>query len=133
MPWVAIIHATFDSKADADHIYNQSLAVATTASVARLGDEMERTSHGFVAQEQEDGTLVVDRGWHVDLFGIVRQGEPDRDEPPAWIQPTGAHNSYPATDVRGDQTRVTHNGQTWRNSHGNGNSWAPGVFGWTVV
>ena len=45
MPYVVLVHATFDNKADADHIYNQAKSVATTASVARIGDAGERTSH----------------------------------------------------------------------------------------
>ena len=42
----------------------------------------------------------------------------------AWVQPTGAHDAYPAGAV------VTHNGKVWLNTHGNGNVWEPGVFGW---
>ena len=49
------------------------------------------------------------------------------DGPQPWVQPTGAHDAYPAGAV------VTHNGQTWANSHGDGNIWTPGEFGWTVV
>lgn len=134
MPHVVIVHATFASKADADHIHDQALAVATNASVARIGDEGERTSHGFIAEEQADGSLIVDRSWHKDLFGIVREGvEPSTESAPQWIQPTGAHDAYPVTNVRGDESRVTHNGQVWRNAHGDGNTWEPGVHGWEVV
>jgi hypothetical protein len=49
---------------------------------------------------------------------------------PAWIQPTGAHDSYPMG------FEVAHDGQDWyvtavdANGH---NVWEPGVFGWTVV
>jgi hypothetical protein len=49
---------------------------------------------------------------------------------PAWIQPTGAHDSYPMG------FEVTHEDQNWyvtatdANGH---NVWEPGVFGWTVV
>lgn len=129
--YVVIIHASFENKADADHIHNQAVAVATNASVARIGESSEeRTSHGFVAEEQEDGSLLVDRSWHIDLFGIVREGEPDRSDAPQWIFPTGGHNAYPALNVRGRETRVTHNGQVWRNTHGDANTWEPGVYGW---
>lgn len=44
---------------------------------------------------------------------------------PAWVQPTGSHDAYPAG------AEVTHNGRHWLNSHGDGNVWEPGVFGWT--
>jgi hypothetical protein len=49
---------------------------------------------------------------------------------PDWIQPTGAHDSYPL----GFQVR--HGGQDWyvhavdANGH---NVWAPGTFGWTPI
>jgi len=57
MTHVVLIHATFANKADADHIYDQAMTVATNASVARIGEAGERTSWG-VFDEQEDGTLV---------------------------------------------------------------------------
>lgn len=133
MSYVVIVHATFANKADADHIFNQAKSVAINASVAYVGQPDERTSHAFVAEEQADGSLVVSSSWHKDLFGIVRSGEPFQGDTPAWIQPTGAQDAYPAKNVRGEDTKVTHNGKTWLNTHGNGNIWAPGSFGWTEV
>lgn len=134
MAYVVLVHATFANKADADHIYDQAMSVATNASIAHIGEETEeRTSHAMVAEEQADGSLVVDRSWHVDTFGIIRSGEPDMGNPPNWIQPTGAQDAYPAQNVRGDVTRVRHDSKTWENSHGNGNTWVPGQFGWTEV
>jgi len=131
MAYLVMIHATFDSKANADHIYDQAMSVATNASVARIGEAGERTSHGGVYVEQADGTLVPERRFHVDRFGIVRSGQlVPNDVIPDWIQPAGAQDAYPANDVFGNQTRVLHNGSEWVNSHGNGNVWAPGAFGW---
>lgn len=49
------------------------------------------------------------------------------DEYPAWVQPTGSHDAYAAG------ARVTHNGKVWENTHGDGNVWEPGVFGWSEV
>jgi hypothetical protein len=49
---------------------------------------------------------------------------------PDWIQPTGAHDSYPL------DFEVRHAGQDWyctgvdANGH---NVWEPGVYGWTVI
>src|SRR5690554_3773974 len=103
MSHIVIVHATFEDKADADHIYDQVKAVATTASVAHIGEEGERTSHAFVGDEQPDGSIVVNRSWHIDLFGIVREGEPDLKGAPDWIEPTGSHDSYPAANVRGEE------------------------------
>jgi hypothetical protein len=127
---VVMIHATFANKSDADHIYDQAMTVATNASVARLGEPGERTSHGGVFEEQPDGSLVPDRRWHIDRFGIVRDGQmvPD-DVVPEWIQPTGAHDAYPATDVHGNPTRVMRNGKTWINQNDT-NTQTPGVAGW---
>lgn len=52
-------------------------------------------------------------------------GPPDGPQP--WVQPAGSQDAYPAGSV------VTHNGATWANTHGDGNVWEPGVFGWTEV
>ena len=73
MSYVVLIHATFDNKADADHIYNQAKSVATTASVARIGDAGEKTSHCGVFDEQADGTLMKDRQWH--LTNLIIEAE----------------------------------------------------------
>lgn len=43
--------------------------------------------------------------------------------PPAWVQPTGAHDAYPLG------AEVTHNGKIWRSLYA-ANVWEPGVFGW---
>jgi hypothetical protein len=121
-----------DDAASAQHIFNQINAVMVNASVARIGEPGERTSYCSVGTENPDGTVKRTSHLYVDQFGIVRQGDPDPNDPPAHIMPTGVQDAYPANDVRGNQTRVTDNGQTWRNTHGDGNIWAPGVFGWTA-
>jgi hypothetical protein len=131
MPFVVMIHATFNTKADADHIYNQAKSVATTASVARIGAAGERTSYCGVYDEQTDGTLIQDRQWHLDRFGIVRESAPvGNDVVPDWLQPAGAQDAYPLTDVFGQPARVKHLGDTWENTSAV-NTNAPGVFGWT--
>ena len=133
MPYVVLIHATFESKANADHILDQALSVATTASVARIGQPGERTSHGGVFVENEDGTLTPDRRFHIDRFGIVRMGAmiPD-DQIPEWVQPAGAQDAYPLVDVFGNPTRVQVDRLIWENTTAT-NTWAPGVFGWVQV
>lgn len=45
---------------------------------------------------------------------------------PTWVQPTGAHDSYPAG------FQVTHNGQDWQ-SDVDANVWEPGVSQWTQL
>lgn len=47
-------------------------------------------------------------------------------EYPDWIQPTGAHDAYKKDAI------VKHKGKLWKNTHGDGNTWEPGVFGWEV-
>jgi hypothetical protein len=48
MPYVVLIHATFDTKYDADFIYGQAKQVATTDSVARIGSAGEPKLFGRV-------------------------------------------------------------------------------------
>lgn len=131
--YVVLVHATFQNLADAQHIYDQSFSVATNASVENTGDlEQERSSYAIVGEEI-NGQIQVSSSWHIDLFGIVRTGQPDFSDPPPWIQPTGAQDAYPALNVRGEVTHVTHNGSSWRNVHGDANTWEPGVSGWEEV
>jgi hypothetical protein len=73
MSYVVLIHTTFDTKSDADFIYDQAKQVATTASVARIGSVGERTSHCGVYDEQPDGNLVKDRQWH--LTNLIIEAE----------------------------------------------------------
>ena len=64
--------------------------------------------------------------WAPDLTPAiwVRVDDP-AEEWPEWRQPTGAHDAYPAN------AKVSHNGKHWINTYGDGNSWEPGVCGWT--
>lgn len=48
------------------------------------------------------------------------------EEWPEWVQPQGAHDAYKAG------RKVSHNGEHWINSYGDGNIWEPGVFGWDL-
>lgn len=53
----------------------------------------------------------------------VRVDDP-AEEWPAWRQPTGSVDSYPAG------YKVSHNGKHWISEVDN-NTWEPGVYGWT--
>lgn len=118
------------SAADVLDAYNQIVARMTNATVAGIGTPGVRTSY---ARVDEIGVGLVAMV-HVDEHGIVRSGEYIAPDPhPAWVQPTGAHDSYPVLRLDGEPTRVLHNGQAWENSSGTVNSWEPGVFGWTQV
>lgn len=64
-----------------------------------------------------------------ELFWSNQPGDEDPpDEPPVWVQPTGAHDAYALDD------EVTHAGKVWRSTV-NGNVWEPGVVGgvWVEV
>ena len=133
MAYVVLVHATFDNKADADFIYNQAKSVATVASVARIGQAGERTSHCGVFSEAADGTLTKDRQWHLDRFGIVRETDPvTNDVIPDWVQPLGAQDAYPLLDVFGNPAQVQYGGSVWQNTTAV-NTYAPGVYGWTQL
>jgi len=130
MPYVVLTHATFDTLSNAQHIYDQAKSVAVNASVARIGSTGERTSYCGVYEEQADGTLLPLSRWHVDRFGIVRPGQlPPNDQTPDWVQPTGAQDAYPLTDVFGNPAQVMHNGTLWQNNTAT-NTWEPGQYGW---
>ncbi|MEE3459853.1 MAG: carbohydrate-binding protein [Candidatus Faecousia sp.] len=47
------------------------------------------------------------------------------EEWPEWRQPLGSEDAYLAG------AKVSHGGKHWINTHGDGNIWEPGVFGWT--
>lgn len=71
-----------------------------------------------VWQPGTDDTL-----WREIVDGPV---EPEQPVINAWVQPEGAHDAY------GAEAKVSHAGQVWINTHGDGNVWEPGVFGWVV-
>ena len=56
----------------------------------------------------------------------TRVDEPG-EEWPEWRQPTGAQDAYAAN------AKVSHNGQHWINTFGDGNVWEPGVYGWEAA
>ena len=117
------------AEAQATDLLAQIHARMQNTTVGGIGSAGERTSY---VRHEADGALVSMR--HVDQFGIVRVGEYIAPNPyPIHIMPTGAHDSYPVLDLRGNPTRVMHNGLAYENTSGTVNSWEPGVFGWTEV
>ena len=128
----------FDSLAHAEHVLNQTRAVAQHSGATTTGAG-RRTSYMRV-DDLESGEMVA--GIYRDRFGIVRDGRPGPDDvPPEWVQPQGAHDSYPLLDVFGEPTVVTFEGVLYRNVYDaqgptSKNSWRPagaGAFGWVPV
>lgn len=85
--------------------------------IVRDGENLYRSIHDVTNAGQNTKPSDTPSMW-------TRIGNP-ADEWPGWIQPLGAHDAYPAG------AKVTHKGKHWNNSHGDGNIWEPGVFGWT--
>ena len=126
---IVISRLHFKDIADATDAFDQLEARATNSGIVGLGSASESTSYTLLM----DDSGTVQDGFYVDTFGIVREGEyePSPNTYPLWQPVTGAENAYPATNAAGEIARVEHNGHEWENAHGNGNSWEPGVFGWT--
>ena len=127
-----ICRIVYPTEAAALDMLAQVNARMTLATIAGAGTASVRQS--YVRYENE-GELVEMR--YVDIFGIVRIGEPvATDGPPLWIAPTGQTTSYPVLDLLGNPTRVTWEGSVYENTSGTVNSWAvtgAGAFGWTEV
>ena len=68
-------------------------------------------------------THITQAGWEPQSVPALWAGERQPYAP--WVQPQGGHDAYPAGAT------VTHGGKRWLNTHGDGNIWEPGVFGWT--
>ena len=68
-------------------------------------------------------THITQAGWEPQTVPALWAEERQGYAP--WVQPLGGHDAYPAGAT------VTHGGKRWLNTHGDGNIWTPGVFGWT--
>lgn len=79
----------------------------------------EVTHDGKTWIADADGTA-----WEPGVAGWTQKVE--EGEHPEWVQP-GGHNTYSAGAI------VRHDGQLWVNTHGDGNGWEPGVYGWEVI
>lgn len=85
----------------------------------------QRVRHGGRLYRLIPETHRSQADWFPDLIPAIwaRVDDP-AEEWPAWVQPLGAEDAYPAG------AKVSHNGKHWVNTHGDGNVWEPGVFGW---
>ena len=88
----------------------------------RVGDVVFHDGHLWVSTTPENVWEPGVSAW--------RRTPTTPGEPPAWTQPTGAHDAWKLGE------HVMHNGQEWVciDTDGDGNNvWEPGVFGWEVV
>ncbi len=87
---------------------------------------------GIIVEHNGDEyeSLVPNNVWvpgtNATLWKNLTAPEPDPDVPQPW-KPWDGHNS----SLYQVGARVTHNGQTWRNTVENSH-WEPGVYGWVV-
>jgi hypothetical protein len=98
MPFVVMIHATFDTLTDAQAAYSGIQAVADKTKREKLGQAGERTSWASIYDEQADGSLVELDGWFIDEADTVMGGKPLKGgtkltllNTPAW----GVLKTYP--------------------------------------
>ena len=80
--------------------------------MALRDEEARRTSLPFVEERENE----IAEGW-------LEANPPEIDEEtntPLWVQPTGAHNAWPAGAI------VSYDGQLWQNIHTAPNAWEPG-------
>ena len=120
----------FESEAQAVDAFNQLEARSTNTKVVGMGTADEHTSYCRV-----DGPAGLIDAFHVDTFGIVRSGTwtAPPNQYPLFVQPTGAHDSYPVLDAGGNPTRVEFNGNNYENTMGTLNQFSPSAYpaGWS--
>ena len=89
-----------------------------------LNDDGETQLWSFISAYTPQEIYTPD----VDISHYKKVGVTD-DGYPVWTQPLGATDAYKIGDI------VSHNGQLWKCTQGDGsglNIWEPGVFGWEV-
>lgn len=111
--------------ADAD--YDKVIQALSVSGSENMDDVLNASEskaidaiHRWVMSQVAD----FDRYQHFEGFVFT---PPNIVNPEPWVQPTGAHDAYDAEAI------VLHNGAVWGNTHGDGNVWEPGVFGWTQL
>lgn len=119
----------FESEAHAVDAFQQLRARATNTTIVGMGTVRQHSSYARV----QDETGATQEMFYIDQFGITRDGAYVPREVPLWVQPTGAHDSYPVLDAGGNPTRVEYNDRIWENTSGTVNQFEPGVSGWTDV
>ena len=70
-------------------------------------------------------SLILGNVWEPGVSGW-REYTMDSTDVPAWIQPTGAHDTYSKDAI------VSYNGKQWKSTL-DANVWAPGTYGWTLA
>ena len=89
-----------------------------------IGNASEQKAIEVITRWVMQQVQQFDRESHFQGYVFV---PPEIVSPEQWVQPEGAHDAYPAGAL------VLHNGSVWRNTHGDGNVWEPGVSGWELA
>ena len=120
----------------------------TIMQVADLYDEWKPGEEYSLGEVRKwDGTVVRCLQGHTNndpghtpdttpaLWTVYRSG-PAGDDYPVWEQP-GSTNPYNATWDDGSSPVIVRypdaDGDLWENTHGDGNVWAPGAYGWAKL
>ena len=126
-----------------DKVRADEVSIADAVMLAPLFDEWEPGGVYVLGDVRRwDGALIRCLQGHTNhdpnhtpdttpaLWTVYRAAP--AEEYPDWVQPDST-NPYSATwDDGSSPVIVKHNGRLWENTHGDGNVWAPGVYGWTV-
>ncbi len=113
MPYVVLVHATFDIQADAQAAYDSIMALADKSKREKLGQAGERTSWGGVYEEQPDGTMVELSGWFVDEADFVKEGKPLKGGTKLTVENTPTWDAAKTYPLNYD---VAHINKFWRST-----------------
>lgn len=115
-----------DTITEADALDNAGMFPLWADNIGQKAEEMSYWRHGDRLWRVNKGQgHVIQADWAPGVASALFSAVADPSEEwPEWIQPTGTHNAY----AKG--AKVTHSGKRWV-STADGNTWEPGVYGWT--
>ena len=97
-----------------------------TIDLATLTDAEVTTLKDLASREEQRRLRVARAEAEAAAITTTYLTDTGKQSGAAWVQPTGAHNAYPAG------WKVSHNGKTWE-SLISANVWTPGTSGWREV
>lgn len=106
MPYLVMVHATFDTLTDAQSAYDSIRLLADKSKREWIGTAGERTSWSGVYDEQPDGTLTEIASWHLDDIETVKEGKPLKggtkltlDNTPTWVSTATYPKGYDVAHI----------------------------------